>query len=121
MKTIPVAAIPIIQAQNLGEECYSFSKRIPGIVEGLSVLYREAKLEGLLEIEIEDETALSITRKLIHKGLPVGPSSGLNYAASLIIAKKLGQHKKVVTVFPDRMERYFSTELFNDWRADSNC
>ncbi|NOR50311.1 MAG: cysteine synthase family protein, partial [Desulfuromonadales bacterium] len=40
------------------------------------------------------------------------PSSGLNYVAALEMARKLDSEVKIVTVFPDRMERYFSTALF---------
>jgi cysteine synthase A len=36
----------------------------------------------------------------------------LNYCAAAEMAKRLGPDANVVTVFPDRMERYFSTELF---------
>ena len=68
----------------------------------------------MIEIEIADELALATTKKLIRKGFPVGPSSGLNYAAAVIAADKLGADATIVTVFPDRMERYFSTELFAD-------
>ena len=50
--------------------------------------------------------------RLIRKGFPVGPSSGLNYRAALMAAERLGPEAHIVTVFPDRMERYFSTELF---------
>ena len=44
----------------------------------------------------------------------MGSSSGLNYVATLEIAKELDPALKIVTVFPDRMERYFSTALFCD-------
>jgi cysteine synthase len=47
-----------------------------------------------------------------RQGFPVGPSSGLNFRAALLAAERLGPDAHIVTVFPDRMERYFSTELF---------
>ena len=59
-----------------------------------------------------DDEALELTRRLIRKGFPVGPSSGLNYRAALLAAERLSPDARIVTVFPDRMERYFSTELF---------
>ena len=59
-----------------------------------------------------DDEALEVARRLIRKGFPVGPSSGLNYRAALMAAERLGPDAHIVTVFPDRMERYFSTELF---------
>ncbi len=92
-------------------ECCSFSSRVPGVVDGLSSLYQQADLPGLVELNISDEVAMRTARALIKRGFPVGPSSGLNYAAAMEAARRLGPHAQVVTVFPDRMERYFSTEL----------
>ena len=54
---------------------------------------------------------MDTTRALIRRGFPVGPSSGLNYAAAVRASQTLDPGANVVTVFPDRMERYHSTEL----------
>lgn len=63
-------------------------------------------------ITVSDEDAISVTRNLAKlEGLLVGTSAGANTWASLQAAKKLGGNKKVVTVLPDRAERYFSTAL----------
>jgi cysteine synthase A len=94
-------------------ECCSFSTRIPGVVENVSKLFKPAKLEGVVELEVDEEVALATARALIRRGFPVGPSSGLNYAAAREARRRLGQKAMVVTVFPDRMERYFSTALFD--------
>ncbi len=72
-----------------------------------------AALPGLRELDIDEEAALQTTRALIRKGFPVGPSTGLNFCAAEQIARELGAGAQVVTVFADRMERYFSTELFS--------
>jgi aspartyl-tRNA(Asn)/glutamyl-tRNA(Gln) amidotransferase subunit B len=72
-----------------------------------------AKRDGLLKVT--DDEALDTTRALIRLGFPVGPSSGLNYRAATIAAKSTGP-ANIVTVFPDRMERYFTTELFRPLR-----
>lgn len=93
-------------------ECSCFSSRIPGVVDRLSKIYRPEDLEGLLEVEVRDAAAIETTRLLIRRGFPVGPSSGLNYVAALEAAERLGPGATIVTMFPDRMERYFSTELF---------
>ena len=53
-----------------------------------------------------------MTRALIRNGFPVGPSPGLNFRAAMMAADRLGAETNIVKVFPDRMERYFSTELF---------
>jgi len=111
---MPFAAKPIA-GNTLGElECCSFSGKIPGVLDGLSQIYRDAELPNLVEIEVDDGQALEVTRQLIRKGFPVGPSSGLNYQAAIQASETLTEDAQIVTVFPDRMERYFSTELFAD-------
>jgi len=93
------------------EHC-SFSRRVPGVVDCASKLFRGAHLEGVVEIvNVSDDDAVETARALIRRGFPVGPSSGLNYAGAVRAAQKLGEGANVVTVFPDRMERYYSTEL----------
>ena len=94
-------------------ECCSlrFSGRVPGVVDGMSKLYQQASMPNRVELNVQDELAIVTARALIRRGFPVGPSSGLNYAAAVMAARQLGPTAQVVTVFPDRMERYFSTEL----------
>lgn len=111
----PYLARPIEgSAHRYDIECCSFSARVPGVVDGLSKLYSASSLPGLVELSIEDDLAIDTTRRLIRRGFPVGPSSGLNYAAAIEAARMLDPGAHVVTVFPDRMERYFSTELFTN-------
>lgn len=113
----PFLARPTCNAGGLDIDCCSFSKRVPGVVDGLSKLFSSASLPGLVELNIDDTLAIETTRALIRHGFPVGPSSGLNYAAAVQAQQHLGPDAQVVTVFPDRMERYFSTELFCAWSA----
>ena len=62
---------------------------------------------------ITDEEAIAAAKMLAKKeGLLCGISSGTNIAAALLMAKKLGKGKNVVTVLPDTGERYYSTPLF---------
>ncbi len=113
--TIPVAARPVRvggEGPHAEIECCSFSTRVPGVVDGISKLYTHAALPGLRELDVDEEDALRTTKALIRKGFPVGPSTGLNFCAAEQIARELGPDAQVVTVFADRMERYFSTELF---------
>lgn len=114
----PVVARPIAQETFGDPECCSFSGRVPGVVDGVSALFRPSEMPGLVTVEVNDREALDVTRRLIAMGFPVGPSSGLNYVAARRIAEELGPEARVVTVFPDRMERYFSTELFAGVRGD---
>ena len=110
----PFAARPVRGLALDGAECCSFSGRIPGVVDGLSAIYEAFRNESrnLVELDISDDEALDVARALIRKGFPVGPSSGLNFRAAMMAAERLGPEAHIVTVFPDRMERYFSTELF---------
>jgi cysteine synthase A len=99
------------------ECCSTYSKRIPGVVDNMSCLFQPAELGGLQTIEVSDSHAIETARKLIRLGFPVGPSSGLNFAAAERVYDQLKSDgislPTVVTVFCDRMERYFSTELFS--------
>ena len=116
----PFAARPVRGSALQELECCSFSPCVPGVVEeSVSKLYRDAELNGLIEIDIGDDLVFDTARQLIRQGFPVGPSSGLNYAAALEAQKKLGPEARIVTVLPDRMERYFSTELFDSMNGGS--
>jgi cysteine synthase A len=115
-KVTPFAARPIAGGTIQDLECCSFSSRIPGVADGISKIYRPAELPGLVELEVNDLEALDTTRRLIARGFPVGPSSGLNYLAAIEACRRLPAGSNVVTVFPDRMERYFTTELFRSVR-----
>lgn len=108
----PVLARPISSGLLCDIECCSFSKRIPGVVDGMSEIFKSADLPNLMEFQISDDEAIHVTRQLIRAGFPIGPSSGLNYLAAVRAYEKHGGDPVCLTVFPDRMERYFSTELF---------
>lgn len=93
---------------------------------GSNVRIREHKIQGIGDgfipqlidmdkvdevITVGSEEAIDMGRKLsIKYGLLVGISSGANMLAALRVAKK---YSKVVTVLPDRGERYLSMDLFN--------
>lgn len=89
---------------------------IPGIVEGFSALLDPAAIGADDDIVVADGLAVQTARQLCALGLPVGPSSGLNVAGARELARRLGPGHHVATVLCDRMERYFSTALFDDLR-----
>ncbi|WP_353093490.1 cysteine synthase A [Tissierella praeacuta] len=65
-------------------------------------------------LDIDEETAYSYAKRLAaEEGILVGISAGANVAAANIIAKRLGEGKKVLTILPDTGERYLSIDLFN--------
>ncbi|MGC8475887.1 MAG: cysteine synthase A [Acetobacteraceae bacterium] len=78
--------------------------RVPGNLEGAPIDDAE---------KIPDAEALAqIYDVLIHEGLSVGTSSGINIAAAVRVAKALGPGHTVVTVLCDGGARYQS-KLFN--------
>jgi cysteine synthase A len=112
----PFAAKPIAGGAIHDIECCSFSTRIPGVADGISKIYRPSELPGLVELEVSDLQSIETTRRLIARGFPVGPSSGLNCLAAIEASRRLPVGAKIVTVLPDRMERYNTTELFRGIR-----
>lgn len=98
-------------------ECCSleFSRQVPGVIDGCSRIYSDWKETdpSLVELPIPDSECLEVTKKLWRLGFPVGPSSGLNLQAALRSLPLLREDAVVVTVFPDRMERYFSHPVFS--------
>jgi len=63
-------------------------------------------------ITVTDDDAIETTRRLARlEGALVGTSSGANVWSALRVSEELGPGKNVVTVMPDRAERYFSTSL----------
>lgn len=85
---------------------------IQGIGEGFIPKLVNLKLIDRIE-KVSTPEAFEMARKIATKeGIFAGTSSGANLTASLKIAKKLGKGKTVVTIFPDRGERYLSAGNF---------
>ena len=86
--------------------------KIQGLGDGfVPNLINMSLLDGIEKAGSDD--ALEMARELTARlGLLVGISSGANVIAARREARRLGPGKRVVTVLPDRGERYFSTELY---------
>lgn len=64
------------------------------------------------KINVQDEDAFEMTRMLaVREGLFLGMSSGAAVACAMTEAKKL-REGTIVTILPDRGDRYLSTSLF---------
>ena len=62
---------------------------------------------------VEDGDAFHASKEIARsEGVLAGISSGAALVASRRIARELGSGKKIVTVFPDKGERYFSIEKY---------
>ena len=91
---------------------------VPGVVEGMSRLL-DPETVGLDDpVRVPEPEAMATAREFARRGLAVGPSSGLNIAAARRLAARLGPGHHIATILPDRMERYFSTALFDDVAAE---
>ena len=72
------------------------------------------------KITCSDDNAFQTTRDLaVKEGLFCGISSGAALYGAMEVAKTLPRGSTVVTIFPDRGDRYLSTELFRSVCA--NC
>lgn len=87
--------------------------RIQGIGEGFIPKLVKENMDIIDEIiTIGSQEAINTTRELVAKfGILVGISSGANVLAARRIRKKY-RFKNVITVLPDRGERYLSENLF---------
>jgi cysteine synthase A len=80
------------------------------VTEGIGVNRITGNLEGVTvdhAWRIEDAEALSLLFDLVvHEGLTLGPSSGVNIAGAIRLGKALGPGNTIVTVLCDPGQRY---------------
>ena len=74
-------------------------------------LYDRNKIDKIITVNTEESFDMS-RRIAREEGIFVGMSSGAAMLASLKIAEEI-KTGNIVTIFPDRGEKYLSTELFN--------
>jgi len=102
------AGVAIIGVEpRLGHKVQGLKNMKEAIVPGI---YRPEALDR--KLTVEDEEAFETTRMLaIHEGLFVGMSSGAAVAGAITIAREMTRGT-IVTLLPDRGDRYLSTALF---------
>jgi len=75
-------------------------------------IYDPSEIDETIMVETED--AYEMARQIIKKeGIFVGMSSGAAMYAAIEVAKKI-KSGRIVVIFPDRGEKYLSTNLFNE-------
>jgi cysteine synthase A len=91
-------------------------KRIPGaspeITGGIIAEMVDGKMVDDV-VQVKGEDAIEMAHRLVkEEGLYAGISAGANVLVAVSEAKKLGKRKNVVTVLPDSMDRYLSSEVY---------
>jgi len=109
------AAIRIIGAEPVeGHAIQGLKNMTESIVPEI---YERDRLDDI--IAVEDRPAFAMTERLaLEEGLFVGMSSGAAVFAALHVAAGLSPSETVVTLLPDRGDRYLSTNLFRSVCAD---
>ena len=118
-------AIHCVVADPMGSGLYSYIKtgephpEGSSITEGIGNSRVTANMEGAPAddaIQVSDREAIQVVYQLLEKdGLFMGGSVGINVAAALSVAKKLGAGHTIVTILCDGGSRYQS-KLFNrEW------
>ncbi|RLB73842.1 MAG: cysteine synthase A [Deltaproteobacteria bacterium] len=104
-----VAVEPENSAALLGQE--PGLHQIQGIGDGFVPPVLDVSLIDEV-VTVSDDNAISTARALARlEGLLIGTSSGANVWAAMRMAERFGPDKRVATILPDRIERYFSTSL----------
>ena len=114
--------VQIVLADPLGSGLYGWVKSGDLSIQGSSItegIGQSRVPENLNGVQIDDaeriedpEALEQIYDVLIHEGLSVGTSAGVNIAAAIRVAKRLGPGHTVVTILCDGGARYAS-KLFN--------
>ena len=106
----------IIAVEPAGSPVLSGGKPGPHKIQGIGAGFVPKVLNRAVIDRIEtvtDDDAYRMAKRLAREeALLVGISSGANVVAALRIAQQLGHGKTVVTVLPDRGDRYFSIEKY---------
>lgn len=86
---------------------------IPGVTGGILKNILDSKLVDEF-VKATDSEAIEMSRRLmIEEGLFVGVSAGANVLIALSIAKSMGKkNSNIVTILPDRGDRYVSSEHY---------
>ena len=114
--------IKIYCADPHGSGMYSWIRKgnpkssLSSITEGIGQSRITKNIQGIDfdgAFKISDQKAFDIIYNLIlEEGLFLGPTSGINIAGAIKLAKKLGPNKTIVTVLCDYANRYTS-KMFN--------
>ncbi len=111
-----IPGVKIVAVEPINSAVLSGKKAGPHKIQGIGAGFIPEILNCKIIDEIiavSDDEAFQTTKRLSREeGLFVGISSGAACFAALKVAKNLGKGKRIVVVFPDTGERYFSMEQY---------
>lgn len=111
-KEIPTIKIIAVEPAECSYVTLTNFKEIEGVTGGILKDILESKLVDQI-IKVKDQDAVDMYRRLIQEeGLFVGVSSGANVLTALNVARDLGKGSTIVTVLPDRGDRYITSEHY---------
>jgi cysteine synthase A len=88
----------------------------PHKVEGIGASFIPKTFDSSVCDEVmmvmDDDAFATVKSLAAQEGVLAGSSGGAAVCSSLIVAKRLGPGKRVVTVIPDSAERYLSKKIF---------
>ncbi len=108
--------LKIVGVEPAGSPVLSGGASGPHLIQGIGAgfipqILNRSVIDEL--ITVSDEDAYRASRRLAREeGLFMGLSAGAACIAALQVAEKLGAGKRVVVVFPDSGERYFSAQPY---------
>jgi cysteine synthase A len=106
----------VVAVEPAGSPVLSGGKPGPHKIQGIGAGFVPPILNRAVIDRIEtvtDDDAFRMAKRLAgEEALLVGISAGANVVAALRVAQQLGPGKTVVTVLPDRGDRYFSIEKY---------
>ncbi|MHA1835118.1 MAG: PLP-dependent cysteine synthase family protein [Candidatus Baldrarchaeia archaeon] len=105
------ADAPLYQ-ETLTIRSYMEKYKIPGIESWIIEELKRSNLVDKCFLVKNQEAKYMADRLAKEEGLFVGMSSGANVYVALKVARELGKGKTIVTVLPDRRDRYFTLECF---------
>jgi len=120
---VEIVAVEPSEAAVMSGSCEIFGHKIVGIGDGFIPAIMNMDEVSCVEA-VASDAAVAMAKRLSREfGLVVGISSGANVLAALRTLDRLGRDKKVVTILPDRSERYFSTDLYlaGEWPPLCHC